>query len=294
MRAITVMNGMFISILVGLSAALAIVGADIASGYEINLGLLYLAPIALVTWRVGRAAGIALGAACVVCMFVVDNYLTREIPFPTHDLIPYWNAAIRLGYFTVFACVLFALRKAHEREKLFARQDFLTGVANGQAFFESVQLEIGHARRTGRPFSIAYIDCDNFKVVNDRFGHGTGDEVLRETAATMAEQVRKSDVVARLGGDEFALLFREAGPGEARALADGLHSALVAAAGRRGWPVTYSIGVATFLRAPFDAEFAIREPDRLMYAVKSRGKNGVAHGVLGDARDDPDAPADYW
>ena len=270
----------FGSFAAGLLLALAIAGADVATGYEINLGLFYLAPIALVTWFVGRAAGIGVAAACVVGMFVVDNYVTRDMPFPTHNLVPYWNAMIRLGYFVVFACILSALKKAHEREKAFARQDFLTGVANGQAFFELLSFEIAGAQRSCRPFSVAYVDCDNFKEVNDRFGHATGDEVLRVTAATMARNLRKADVVARLGGDEFALLLGDAGPLDARERIETLHAALIDAARRRDWPVTYSIGVATFLKSPPDAEIATREADRLMYTVKNRGKNGVAHGIL--------------
>lgn len=265
----------------GLTSALVVAFVDVLTGYEINLGLFYLVPIALVTWWVGRVAGVALSVACVVGMFIVDIHVTREIPFPSNDLIPYWNSAIRLGYFLVFVQILTALKLAHERERLSARQDYLTGVANYQSFSELMRLELARARRSGLPLSIAYVDCDNFKEVNDRFGHSEGDYVLRETAQTMCRLLRASDVVARLGGDEFAMLFSETGAAPVRDIMQKLHSELLQMTRRRNWPVTYSIGVVTFLTPPENADSAIRESDLLMYNVKRLGKNQVAYRVLG-------------
>jgi diguanylate cyclase (GGDEF)-like protein len=269
------------SLAAGLFLALAVAAADVATGYEINLGLFYLAPIAVVTWWAGRPAGIWLAVASVVGMLIVDTHVTRDIPFPSNYLIPYWNSGIRLGYFVIFVCILSALRAAYDREKASARLDFLTGVPNRQAFSESLNDAISRSRRTGAPLALAFLDCDNFKSVNDQFGHESGDELLRETAASISRRLRATDVVARIGGDEFAVLLAEARVREARVVIDEINDDLRLMALRRGWPVTYSIGIVTFLAPPADGRAALLESDRVMYAVKREGKNGVAHCVVG-------------
>ena len=196
---------------------------DVLTGYEINLGLFYLVPIALVTWWVGRVAGVALSVACVVGMSIVDIHVTREIPFPSNDLIPYWNSTIRLGYFLVLSR-FYGPQVGPRKGKAVRATGLLTGVANYQSFSELMRLELARARRSGLPLSIAYVDCDNFKEVNDRFGHSEGDDVLRATAQTMCRLLRASDVIARLGGDEFAMLFSETGAAPARDIMQKLHS----------------------------------------------------------------------
>jgi diguanylate cyclase (GGDEF)-like protein len=97
------------------------------------------------------------------------------------------------------------LRRALDRERTLARTDFLTGIANRTAFHEMVGREIERQRRYRRPFGLAYIDCDNFKAVNDSLGHHAGDDLLRSIGAVLGAGLRRTDVVARLGGDEFAV-----------------------------------------------------------------------------------------
>jgi diguanylate cyclase (GGDEF)-like protein len=272
------------AIAAGLALAVVVAAADVATGYEINLGLFYLAPLAIVTWWVGRLAGIALGVASVVGMFVVDNHVTRDIPFPTTYLVPYWNSAIRLGYFVVFACILSALRKAYDRERAVARIDFLTGVPNRQGFSELLQDAIVRARLSTEPLAIAFLDCDNFKEINDRFGHESGDEVLRECASAIRRRLRAGDVAARIGGDEFAVILADAAGADARHLMAGISEELEAMSRSRGWPVTFSIGVVTFIDPPVDSRAALMESDRVMYEVKRGGKNGIAHCEVGGPR----------
>jgi diguanylate cyclase (GGDEF)-like protein len=153
-------------------------------------------------------------------------------------------------------------------------------VANSHAFAEVARREIANAHQLQFPISIAYLDCDNFKAVNDASGHHVGDEVLRVVARSIAGQLREFDLVARLGGDEFAILL----PGASVAMADKavlrVRRELLAAMARRGWPVTFSIGVITFLTPPADPDEAIRISDCAMYAVKGNGKNRVLHQVF--------------
>jgi len=253
---------------------------DVATGYEVSLGLFYLIPIALATWRIGLAAGLLLSVVTAVGMFIVDNFVTRDIPFPTSNLIPYWNTGIRLGYFVVVTAILTALKHSHDRERRYGREDALTGVANGHAFAAVARAEIERARRYQHPVSLAYVDCDNFKDVNDQYGHGTGDQVLKLVATCLAERLRKSDVVARLGGDEFAILLPETNAAAADELMQRLKALVAERMEADGWPVTVSVGVCTFLIPPDTLEQAMKLTDDLMYAAKRHGKNAVHHGVF--------------
>lgn len=172
-----------------------------------------------------------------------------------------------------------ALRSAVEREQELARTDSLTGLTNRRAFCEMSSGEINRAQRYQRPFTVAYVDIDNFKTVNDRFGHSTGDTLLRVVAHTMKSHSRAVDVIARLGGDEFAILLPETGPDPGRAVSRKLHERLVDAMRQHEWPVTFSIGVVTFIRPPATVDQMIGLVDGLMYAAKNSGKNRIMHKI---------------
>lgn len=262
----------------GLVAGLGYV--DTIVGYEINLGLFYIIPVALATWRAGFSAGLLLSIASVVGMFVVDHFVTRDVPFPSHNLIPYWNTGIRFGYFIVLVATLAALKRAHDRERRYARHDFLTGLANSQGFTERARLEIDRACRYRHPTSIAYMDCDNFKEVNDCLGHGGGDEVLKTVAITLTKTLRRSDVVARLGGDEFGILLPEIPAEVARKAIEHVRAELLDRMQKNGWPVTFTIGIVTFLAPPDTLEQALKLSDELMYAGKADGKNSIRQKVF--------------
>jgi diguanylate cyclase (GGDEF)-like protein/PAS domain S-box-containing protein len=170
------------------------------------------------------------------------------------------------------------IREALQREKLTARQDTLTKVANRRAFFEIANAERGRACRYGRPLTLAYLDVDNFKGINDRLGHASGDDLLVEVSRILRDNVRASDAVARLGGDEFALLFPETDAAGAEAALCNLQKRLADAMQAADWPVTFSIGAAVFA-CPESVDEMIRAADEMMYAVKKAGKNNIAVGT---------------
>ena len=118
-------------------------------------------------------------------------------------------------------------------------------------------------------------------MVNDTLGHGTGDRVLRLVVETMEHGTRSNDVVARLGGDEFAILLPETGAGQAGGAIDHLQGALLAAMDEHDWPVTFSIGLATFDEPPASADEMIKVADKLMYSVKDTTKNAIRASVVG-------------
>jgi diguanylate cyclase (GGDEF)-like protein len=197
-------------------------------------------------------------------------------------LVPYWNALVRLGFYLVTVVILAKLKAAHELERSLSREDPTTGIANPRAFFEWGSREIERVRRFRHPVTVIYIDCDDFKLVNDREGHATGDEVLREVGQALHAAVRDVDFVARLGGDEFAVLLPETDANGAQAAVRRIQDLLSGKMARRGWPVTFSIGAAIFASGSDSIETALREADTLMYAAKTAGKNAARFAVFGE------------
>ena len=172
------------------------------------------------------------------------------------------------------------LRLSLNREKQLARIDSLTGVANRRAFYELLQRERSRAQRHARVLTIAYIDLDNFKEVNDRFGHQAGDSVLTTVATVMARSLRLADFIARLGGDEFAIVLADTSAEGARHVITKVHSLLDEAMKENGLPITFSIGVVSFTDALGGVEDMIQKADELMYFVKSHGKSNVKYAVV--------------
>lgn len=177
--------------------------ADYLTGYELSFSIFYLVPIAIVSWYVGRGTGLSISFVSAVAWLNMDLLAGHQY---THGAIPFWNAAVRLGFYTLTVYLLTTLRFHLELEKTLARVDNLTGVLNRRAFEQEGQRLLSLALRNGYPITLAYIDVDNFKTVNDTYGHSEGDRLLRATAETLNRSVRSHDLVARLGGDEFALL----------------------------------------------------------------------------------------
>lgn len=174
-----------------------------------------------------------------------------------------------------------ALKKAFEHEKELARVDPLTGAANQRSFYELAQREIERSRRYKYSFSIAYFDLDNFKEINDQFGHKVGDEILCEVVKYATGRLRKTDLFARLGGDEFAFLLVETGPELAQTIISKFQEEVLLRIQENGSPVTFSIGVLTCIDASLTLEEILKMVDDLMYSVKREGKASVKYSVHG-------------
>ena len=162
-----------------------------------------------------------------------------------------------------------------------ARTDPLTGLPNRRAFGEAATLELERARRSGRPLSFAYLDCDGFKHVNDSLGHREGDALLVVVAQTLRASTRAVDALARLGGDEFGLLMHETDAAAALALLTRVRTNLLAAMERHGWHVGFSIGVATFVEAPGRYDDLLARGDELMYEAKRTARGTIRAETFG-------------
>jgi diguanylate cyclase (GGDEF)-like protein len=246
-----------------------VAAADVYTGPGVDVTLLYLGPIGFATFFAGIGPGIGLAILATVCAVEASRMSGENLSLPVLT----WNAAQQLGVFLLLAVVLDAFKKRLLHEQHAARTDPLTTLSNRRAFVEAAWLELERGRRHGRPLSVLYIDCDDFKLVNDRFGHVAGDNVLSAVGGTLRQAVRGLDTVARLGGDEFGVLLPEVDGAGAVALAERLRLQLRETLAGRGDAVTFSIGVATFLRPPASVDEMILRADELMYEAKRSGKD---------------------
>ena len=262
--------------LLGFIVVICIGGADILTGSELAFSVFYLIPIGVVTWFSGRNPGLFISLASAVMWFLADDLSGQAYSQP---LIRYWNTAVRFGFFVVVTILLPALR-ALEREKSLARTDYLTGIANRRHFFELAQTELERSQRYQHPITLAYIDLDSFKIVNDQWGHKTGDKLLCAVVDRAKRQLRSTDTIARLGGDEFVLLLPETDQVAAKMVIPKINNVLTDEMRRNGWPVTFSIGVLTCLNAQIPMDELIKRADGLMYFVKRNGKNAIAYEVF--------------
>ena len=250
--------------------------ADYLDGPDISLLVFYAVPVLVAAWYAGRRAGFLMCAAGGLS-YLAGAYVTTG--HFSHPLIPYWNAAARLGLILILAHLIASFKRSFERECELARTDYLTGAFNGRSFGEMAEAEISRARRHAHPFTVAYMDVDDFKLVNDRHGHSAGDRLLKSVADTISKNVRDIDIVARLGGDEFAVLMPETDEKAARTVVCRVRRQLREVARLHGWHVTFSIGVVTWEIPPASVDEMLRAADDLMYSAKRLGKNTVRHAV---------------
>lgn len=253
---------------------------DDITGPDLSFSIFYSAPVVLATWYLGPVPGLLLAGMGASVWLHVDLSTGRLYLNP---YVPAWNAGVRLAYFVVISRLLYALKQNLAEKTALAMRDQLTGLANARLFSEIMAVELERARRSGRPLTLAYLDLDNFKAVNDTFGHEEGDRVLAAAAAALEKGVRRSDTIARLGGDEFAGLFPETGPEEARLLMEKLRKSMLSDMQAREWPVHVTAGAVTFLSFPEKTAEMVRLADNLMYEGKKQGRNRLLFSVHGPA-----------
>ncbi len=256
---------------------MCVVVGDQATGPDVSFTLLYLGPIGFATWFVSLPAGVALSTASALASLGVE-VATRKIPLARAVLA--WNFGVQLGVFLAAVALLAALKRRLEAEHQLARTDPLTGLSNRRAFLEMAVVEMERARRTGRPLTVAYLDADAFKAVNDEYGHAQGDAVLFAAASTLRGATRVLDGVSRLGGDEFGLLLVDTDGPTAKVLLQRLRGALLETMATNGWRVTFSIGAATFAAPPRSLDEMLSHADQLMYDAKRSGKDAARFEVV--------------
>ena len=262
--------------LIAVAAMVIIAGLDWATGEDLAFAIFYALPVALAAWFGNRAMGLVVA---LLATGAWDGFEVLAGHDTGHPLVLVWNAVIRGSFLVLGTLLLSALNDAYRRESEMARTDALTGAANRRAFVAAIGHEIERSLRAVRPFTLAYVDLDHFKRVNDTMGHHAGDRVLRVVASTMSGHARGPDVVARLGGDEFGILLPETDEEGAASVLKSLHATLLEAMARNEWPTGFSVGAVTFRVVPRSPEEALRAADDLAIEVKRTRKGGLALAV---------------
>lgn len=249
-------------------------------GHDVPMADFILVPVAGMAW-LARSSRYAYLAALLAAALTV---LMAEMGRASAPLGAALGAGfVRLLLYLVVIAFVQAMRTLQAERDAEASTDHLSGAANARAFRVSAGQEISRLRRYGRPVSLLYLDVDDFKAVNDRFGHAAGDSLLATVGHVLRCTVRSNDIVARLGGDEFTVLMPEtaqlAAVGVARRLRDELRRVTLP----DGDVLRFSIGVAAFVKAPSSVDAMIREADALMYRAKDQGKDRIESREVGAA-----------
>lgn len=252
---------------------------DYATGVEYRLFPLYLLPICLVAWRLGYPSTVA-AAWLSAATWLVSNYL-GGLNFSS-NLVWVANTITQGLSFSFVGVLVVVSRRAFALADTRSRIDDLTQLLNTRAFSEEASRMIALCNRHGRPVTVAYLDLDHFKQVNDHFGHARGDQVLSTVASALREAARDSDLVARLGGDEFALLLPETDETGAAVVLERARANVFRSLRDETVRVTASIGAVTGRPGKRPIDELLKLADARLYDAKAHGKDRVSLAVLGD------------
>jgi diguanylate cyclase (GGDEF)-like protein len=241
---------------------------------EFSLVLAYLIVIMGVTWYSNWGFGLFTALASTMAWVVADAAAGAVY---NHPLALYWNTGSRLITYYAIVLLLSALKDKLWQAEALSTTDVLTGAMNRRGFNLLGELEIAKASRSNMPLTTAYVDVDDFKLLNDHHGHEEGDKALQLTTSVMQNNLRQSDTLARLGGDEFAIMLPATDSNTAQAVITRLHHALKETMASYDYAITFSIGVVTFTYPPMSVDALLQGSDKLMYEVKRDGKGKILY-----------------
>ena len=267
--------GTFSPTLVAVGGYLAIVAIfllELVFTNNIPLQVLYIFPLtamAIHCERTNQVIGaVVLAIALQGVMIALHEHFPLSSKFTIALIVMTSNAMVA-------AVARYARAHYLEAERL-ASIDWLTGLQNRRSLELITAREIARHKRYGGVFSFALVDLDNFKELNDTRGHAVGDTALKILAEVLRGHTRDSDTVARLGGDEFAILMPNTQSTDSTALCEQLSAKVARQMGVATFPLTVSIGCATFQQTPATTGEVFEKADKAMYSAKAHGKARVA------------------
>lgn len=242
-----------------------------------DVGHLWSYPILVASFFLTRPViAIGLNTAMVVAIIIHGTSLPSG-----ESLWAYFATAT-----VVSACAfIFAIRNQQQRKEMavLARRDPLTGVRNRRSMDDALQLAASTASRTETPYALVMLDLDHFKAINDKHGHGLGDEILVNLARMVERNTRQSDQLFRFGGEEFVLLMPGVDPDGMSAVVQGLRQKIRSTLRSPDGPVTASFGAAQ-LGAEENWEDWLKRADDALYQAKEKGRDCV---VIADGGNQP-------
>ena len=271
-------RGHAIALCAALFVALAV--ADVVTPPALNLTFAYIFVILLACWNIGTVAALIYAGLA----FAMQVYALWDLRAPQITPVYWWIiVGNRLFTFLVVVVLTAPLRSLYRHQLASARLDSLTGAVNRRHFLEVLAVEIARSKRAQQPFTVAYLDCDDFKQVNDTRGHGEGDVLLRTAVETLKQNLRVIDTVARVGGDEFVVLLPSTSSEEAAFTMERLRADLNRVMAANSWAAGFSIGVGTFEGGERSPDDVIACCDVLMYRAKGENKNSIVRELFRSA-----------
>lgn len=235
----------------------------------ISLDVLYCLPV-IQAARLGaiqamRRTDSQAPTIIAILVATVWSMVEASIVWPNYPLKALaLNIFTRSVTFTVIARVVAKLWQ--ERE--YGRRDMLTSLSNRVEFFEKFEIEQLRSERSGQPYSLLFIDINQFKMLNDEHGHHVGDHALKALAEILEDNSRRIDTISRFGGDEFVLLFPETNERSCEILADRIKQAAEQLFRKHGWNISLSIGHVTEIGKELSSDEILRKADSKMYSAK--------------------------
>jgi diguanylate cyclase (GGDEF)-like protein len=241
----------------------------------------FFVQVAVVYTILGTSAGLFTAVLALITIVGANRYL--PVPFSSNAMVTLVFSLCTVSVFLHFYTKHFIayhqrVTEANAVLREMSSRDPLTGIQNARAFYETSDHLVHDALRSGAPFSVLFVDLDHFKSINDRYGHDAGDAVLKEVAACLAKQTRRSDALGRIGGDEFLMFLPHTDLSGAMLLADKLRKdveALMPSIGPARIRVTISIGVVRNQTEHESMADIKRQADQAMYRAKAAGRNRV-------------------
>jgi diguanylate cyclase (GGDEF)-like protein len=254
---------------IGLFSTIVIGTLDILSGDTFSLALFYLIPIGFFAWFLSLNIALMNTLACTI-VWSASNQVMGIAPLIS-------NIVTNLGFYTIFSIMIHYSRIMYEHEKVLSRTDHLTGLLNNRSFYEVAQNYLCIMKRRKSPFSIAFIDLDNFKEINDQYGHDAGDEALKDFAESIVSTLRVTDKAARFGGDEFVVMFPDTDSASIDIIMKKINERVKARMSAYNYNLSFSAGVICCSESVHTIDELVKMADKLMYDVKSNGKNSFVY-----------------
>ncbi len=257
-------------------AAIALLSAVVMLGYaatptHLAFVSLLLVPAILCSWFVGRGAALLVAAVTASWCCFIDQSST---PLRLGSITVAVNFSVQFAVTASVAWLVSELKTMLRFERVRANIDSATELFSRHGFMVTARYELERAKRFKRPFTIAYMDVDHFKAVNDALGHAAGDRLLSQIGAVVRRELRTLDIVSRFGGDEFVFLLPELAQADAQATIERLEKKLALSGRAFEIEVGFSFGLVSYPEADCDLESMIRIADERMYETKRNALDG--------------------